>query len=295
MCSFRSCQTRFEFLSQFRKVRNAFECFITQVQTRLPKTKCVWPMKINVICTVCFFFGVYLVSGVFCWFGSSASSWVGGFSSIFLHIYSFPLGWTCICCLCGYLLSLGCLVVLWWCWWCLIWLSCSAVMVLWLWFVSRHCLWGLLSVFLHCAASESPVSSSPFSPLHVSRFREGWPWFGSWGYQTLVCCLGWSRVGCWLWLCLLRWCWVRVLVGFPVHFWLSVTWWLSLAVQRPALRLSLSGGSHLLLGSSHLHSLWPDLSFWHIDGTCRWWCDCISLYQSLFPHSRSVVVNTSVI
>ena len=24
MCSFRSCQTRFEFLSQFRKVRNAF-------------------------------------------------------------------------------------------------------------------------------------------------------------------------------------------------------------------------------------------------------------------------------
>ena len=52
MCSFRSCQTRFEFLSQFRKVRNAFECFITQVQTRLPKTKCVWPMKISVICTV---------------------------------------------------------------------------------------------------------------------------------------------------------------------------------------------------------------------------------------------------
>ena len=52
MCSFRSCQTRFEFLSQFRKVWNAFECFVTQVQTRLPKTKCVWPMKINVICTV---------------------------------------------------------------------------------------------------------------------------------------------------------------------------------------------------------------------------------------------------
>ena len=47
-----TCQTRFEFLSQFRKVRNAFECFLTQVQTRLPKTKCVWPMKINVICTV---------------------------------------------------------------------------------------------------------------------------------------------------------------------------------------------------------------------------------------------------
>ena len=52
MCSFGSCQTRFEFLSQFRKVRNAFECFVTQVQTHLPKTKRVWPMKINVICTV---------------------------------------------------------------------------------------------------------------------------------------------------------------------------------------------------------------------------------------------------
>ena len=54
MCSFGSCQTRFEFLSQFRKVRNAFECFVTQVQTHLPKTKRVWPMKINVICTVVF-------------------------------------------------------------------------------------------------------------------------------------------------------------------------------------------------------------------------------------------------
>ena len=52
MCSFGSCKTRFEFLSQFRKVRNAFECFVTQVQTRLPKSKRVWPMKINVICTV---------------------------------------------------------------------------------------------------------------------------------------------------------------------------------------------------------------------------------------------------
>ena len=52
MCSFGSCKTRFEFLSQFRKFRNAFECFVTQVQTRLPKTKHVWPMKINVICTV---------------------------------------------------------------------------------------------------------------------------------------------------------------------------------------------------------------------------------------------------
>ena len=61
MCSFGSCQTRFEFLSQFRKVRNAFECFVTQVQTRLPKTKCVWPMKINVICTVRF--GHFLKNG----------------------------------------------------------------------------------------------------------------------------------------------------------------------------------------------------------------------------------------
>ena len=52
MCSFGSCQTRFEFLCQFRKVRNAFECFVAQVQTHLPKTKRVWPMKINVICTV---------------------------------------------------------------------------------------------------------------------------------------------------------------------------------------------------------------------------------------------------
>ena len=64
MCSFRSCQTRFEFLSQFRKVRNAFECFITQVQTRLPKTKCVWPMKINVICTVCQIRGLSALYGV---------------------------------------------------------------------------------------------------------------------------------------------------------------------------------------------------------------------------------------
>ena len=52
MRSFGSCKTHFEFLSQFRKVRNAFECFVAQVQTRLPKTKRVWPMKINVICTV---------------------------------------------------------------------------------------------------------------------------------------------------------------------------------------------------------------------------------------------------
>ena len=52
MCSFGSCQTCFELLRQFRKVRNAFECFVTQVQTRLPNTKRVWPMKINVVYTV---------------------------------------------------------------------------------------------------------------------------------------------------------------------------------------------------------------------------------------------------
>ena len=28
MCSFGSCQTRFEFISQFRIVQNAFECFV---------------------------------------------------------------------------------------------------------------------------------------------------------------------------------------------------------------------------------------------------------------------------
>ena len=39
MCSFGSCQTRFEFLSQFRKVRNAFECFVTQVQTQFAKNQ----------------------------------------------------------------------------------------------------------------------------------------------------------------------------------------------------------------------------------------------------------------
>ena len=53
MCSFGSCKTGFGILSQFRKVRNAFECFVAQVQTLLPKTKRVWPMKMNVICTVC--------------------------------------------------------------------------------------------------------------------------------------------------------------------------------------------------------------------------------------------------
>ena len=62
MCSFGSCQTRFKFLSQFRKVRNAFEGFVTQVQTHLPKTKRVWPMKINVICTVHVYVLAYMCS-----------------------------------------------------------------------------------------------------------------------------------------------------------------------------------------------------------------------------------------
>ena len=64
MCSFGSCQTRFEFLSQFGKVRNAFECFVTQVQMWLPKTKRVWPMKINVICTIL----IQLTISGFAWF-----------------------------------------------------------------------------------------------------------------------------------------------------------------------------------------------------------------------------------
>ena len=66
MCSFGSCQTRFEFLSQFRKVRNAFECFVTQVQTHLPKTKRVWPMKINVICTVHYSMQVHCTYNGYC-------------------------------------------------------------------------------------------------------------------------------------------------------------------------------------------------------------------------------------
>ena len=37
MCNFGSCKTRFEFLSQFRKVRNAFQCFVTHVQTLFAK------------------------------------------------------------------------------------------------------------------------------------------------------------------------------------------------------------------------------------------------------------------
>ena len=59
---FRYMPNAFKFLSQFRKVRNVFECFVTQVQTRLPKTKRVCPLKINVICTVChqtFIFNIF--------------------------------------------------------------------------------------------------------------------------------------------------------------------------------------------------------------------------------------------
>ena len=39
MCSFGSCKMRFEFLSQFRKVRNAFECFVSQVQYAFAKNQ----------------------------------------------------------------------------------------------------------------------------------------------------------------------------------------------------------------------------------------------------------------
>ena len=42
----------FRILKPIQKSSKREKCFITQVQTRLPKTKCVWPMKINVICTV---------------------------------------------------------------------------------------------------------------------------------------------------------------------------------------------------------------------------------------------------
>ena len=53
MCSFGSCQTCFEFLSQFRKVRNAFECFVTQVKTQLPKnqTRLAYEDKRDLYCT----------------------------------------------------------------------------------------------------------------------------------------------------------------------------------------------------------------------------------------------------
>ena len=50
MCSFGLCQTRFKFLSQFRKVRNAFECFVTQVQTHWPKTRLAYEDKRDLYC-----------------------------------------------------------------------------------------------------------------------------------------------------------------------------------------------------------------------------------------------------
>ena len=41
-------------------------CFVTQVQTRLPKTKRVWPMKINVICTVHVYIYIYVIRNIIC-------------------------------------------------------------------------------------------------------------------------------------------------------------------------------------------------------------------------------------
>ena len=87
MCSFGSCKTRFDFLSQFRKVRNAFECFVTQVQTPLPKSKRVWPMKINVICTVhAYYCKVNIINVSNKWtFTNGVFLWIWG-SHIFIDI-----------------------------------------------------------------------------------------------------------------------------------------------------------------------------------------------------------------
>ena len=49
---FRFMPNAFRILKPIQKSSKRVECFVTQVQTRFPKTKCVWPMKINVICTV---------------------------------------------------------------------------------------------------------------------------------------------------------------------------------------------------------------------------------------------------
>ena len=46
-------------------MQNAFECFVTQVQTRLPKSKRVWPMKINVICTVYIYEAYFVVINLY--------------------------------------------------------------------------------------------------------------------------------------------------------------------------------------------------------------------------------------
>ena len=43
---------QFRFMQNAFRILKPFECFVTQVQTHLPKTKRVWPMKINVMCTV---------------------------------------------------------------------------------------------------------------------------------------------------------------------------------------------------------------------------------------------------
>ena len=63
MCSFGSCQTHFEFLSQFRKVRNAFECFVTQVQTHLPKnqTRLAYEDKRDLYCISSIILSNYVV------------------------------------------------------------------------------------------------------------------------------------------------------------------------------------------------------------------------------------------
>ena len=50
---FRFMPNTFRILKPIQKsLKLRFECFITQVQTHLPEPKRVWPMKINVICTV---------------------------------------------------------------------------------------------------------------------------------------------------------------------------------------------------------------------------------------------------
>ena len=92
MCSFGSCQTRFEFLSQFRKVRNAFECFVTQVQTHLPKTKRVRPMKINVICTVCIGYSMTLMLYIIAVISNLINDmWVNKISGLGFHLIKKPV------------------------------------------------------------------------------------------------------------------------------------------------------------------------------------------------------------
>ena len=54
MCSFGSYQTRFEFLSQFRKVRNAFECFVNTGANAFAKnqTRLAYEDKRDLYCSV---------------------------------------------------------------------------------------------------------------------------------------------------------------------------------------------------------------------------------------------------